>query len=318
MSTVPLEPESEYDAIPFSTAQYALMKELFQSAFGSAITEANFKKRFDTTMFGEEVIGFLAIHRQTKKPAAYYGVFPVRLWWQNKIMLAAQSGDTMTHEQHRKKGLFIWLAQKTFSKCKEKGIALVFGLPNENSYPGFTRRLQWVQLDNITTYDLKLKRKTIPLAKLAIKAGLFSIYLKLAKGILSRQMDDSVKQFHNPLKQHSRVYRDADYLRYKAADNKFFLQLNGVKAWVSLTDVLWVGDLDNYDTVNEATISQLKRLAFWLGYNTIRFHFNDSLPQPAFLQWFDKRGQEPSCFYYLDDQLKGTNLLLTAADFDTW
>lgn len=318
MSTASPEPGNQYDAIPFSLEQYAFMKELFQSAFGSTVTEVAFEKRFNTTSLGEDVIGFLAIHRQTKTPAAYYGVFPVKLLWQGQILLAAQSGDTMTHEHHRKKGLFIWLAKMTFEKCRQKGIALVFGLPNKNSYPGFINRLNWVHLDNITTYDLKLKRKTVPLAKLFLKARLFSLYVKMVKIVMRKRLIKTVNAFHNPLAEYVRINRDAAYQAYKAADNKFFLQLDDVKLWVSLTDVFWIGDFDDYSRVTAATIKKLKRIAATLGYNTIRFHFNESLPQPAFLQWFGKGSKEPSCFYYIDEKLRGTNLLLTAADFDTW
>lgn len=89
-------------------------------------------------------------------------------------------------------------------------------------------------------------------------------------------------------------------------------------AWIQLTDVLWIGDVDDYSLVDEQTIKMLKRLAALLGYNTIRFHFNDSPLLPHFLKQFTNHAQEPLCIGYLNDQLQPCNLLLTAADFDTW
>src|SRR6185295_4439504 len=96
-------------------------------------------------------------------PAAFYGVFPVLVLISGKEVLAAQSGDTMTHRDHQKKGLFIKLAQRTFETCREKGIELVFGLPNSNSYHGFTKKLNWQHKDDIGRFDLKLSIKTFPL-----------------------------------------------------------------------------------------------------------------------------------------------------------
>lgn len=312
------ELEIHYEAVPFSLTQYDAMKELFASAFGTDITKTAFQKRFDTRRLGADVVGFIAVHRATKTPAAYYGVFPVKILWQGKIIQAAQSGDTMTHGQHRKKGLFTWLAQKTFEQCEKRGIALVFGLPNKNSYHGFINRLGWRHIDNVATYDLKLPRKTIPLAKLFLKAGLFSTYLKLAKLVLEKRLRFDITAFYNPLDHYARVNRDADYLAYKADGTKIFLRLDDVTLWVRLTDVFWIGDMDKYERFTETSIQKLKRIARLLGYNTIRFHFNEGLPQPRFLRWFVKQDEEPSCYYYIDERLDKTNLLLTAADFDTW
>ncbi|RZK10129.1 MAG: GNAT family N-acetyltransferase [Flavobacterium sp.] len=312
------DPSLAYEAIPFSLEEYASMKTLFLSAFEVEMKRDNFIKRFDTRLLGSSVIGYLAKHRETGEPAAYYGVFPVKITVNNNVLLVAQSGDTMTHQHHQKKGLFTWLAKKTFATCKEKGIALIFGIPNKNSYPGFIRRLEWKQLDRINTYDLKLKVKTFPLPKLCIKWKLPRTYLRFARLVFRRKIVSDVTEFQNPLMAYSRVYRDQAYLHYKETPDKLFIKINDVVVWIRLTDVLWIGDFSTYEKVTPTTIKKLKYLAWVLGYNTIRFHFNDSLPKPLFLSHFKLSGQEPSCFLYLDESLEGTNLLLTAADFDTW
>lgn len=310
--------DAEYKAIPFSLKEFVSMKVLFYSAFGAEISYPTFLKRFDTFSLGNEVIGYIAIHRQSNTPAAYYGVFPVKLLMNNEIVLAAQSGDTMTHEKHRKKGLFLWLAKMTFEKCAENGIAFVFGIPNCNSYTGFVKHLNWLHVDNINSYDLKLKVKTIPFPKLALKFGLFQSYVRIAKGLLRRHIVKPVEQFQNPLNTYDRVFRDTYYLQYKQAENKIFIKVNEVIVWIKFSDVLWIGDFDNYGKVDKTTITKLGRIAAFLGYNTIRFNFNEGLPQPSFLQFFKKAAQEPSCFFYINKKLQDTNLVLTAADFDTW
>src|SRR5215212_6420813 len=120
---------TEYSIEPFALDKFLLMKELFKSAYETDIDLEYFNSKYDTRCLGHEVIGFIAIHTATKSPAAFYGVFPVKLWINGKEVLAAQSGDTMTHKDHRKKGLFVHLAQVSFETCRKKGIELIFGLP---------------------------------------------------------------------------------------------------------------------------------------------------------------------------------------------
>jgi hypothetical protein len=308
----------EYEAVPFTLQEFEPMKELFRSAFGTALTYNTFIKRFDTSSLGCKVIGYIAKHRKSRSPAAYYGVFPVKLLTKDMIVLAAQSGDTMTHQDHRKKGLFLWLAKMTFEMCRTLGIQFVFGIPNQNSYPGFINRLHWLHLDNINSYDLKLKIKTVPFAKMALKLGIFSLYLKGVKHVLKRKSLLSVEQFLNPITSVSRVFRDSNYIAYKQTIDKVFLKIHDVILWVRFSDVLWIGDFDNYNKIDKKLIGELTWLAALLGYNTIRFNFNANLPQPDFLQYFKKQNQEPSCYYYINKDFKNTNLVLTAADFDTW
>jgi hypothetical protein len=304
----------------FSLDHYAAMKILFQSSFGTGLAEDVFLKRYDTSSLGHPVIGFLAFHIGTNAPAAYYGVFPVKLNYKGKIFLVAQSGDTMTHEQHRKKGLFVWLAKKTFDTCRKENIQLIFGLPNKNSYPGFINHLGWVQRDTISRYDLKLRFKTVPLPKLFAKLKLFKTYTRTVAKLTPYRLKPSVSEFSNK-EGHTdmaKVSRSAEYLQYKSNSDKLFISINDVVFWIKLTDVLWIGDVDDYKKINDRVIRKLRGLAFFLGYNTICFHFNDSVEKPAFLRRFRKYNEEPSCFYYFDNELQNVNLLLTGADFDTW
>lgn len=106
--------------------------------------------KFDTGAFGAEFVGYLAYPPSADGqvapgtvPAAYYGVFPMAVQFGEHVVLAAQSGDTMTHPDHRGKGLFIDLAKRTYATARDEGIQFVFGFPNENSYPGFSRKLDW-------------------------------------------------------------------------------------------------------------------------------------------------------------------------------
>jgi hypothetical protein len=309
----------EYYVEPFSPESFSKMKTIFQSAYGVSPDEKAFRQKYDTKDPGREVIGFIAIHKSSGTPAAFYGVFPVYVLINAAKVLAAQSGDTMTHRDHQKKGLFVMLAQTCFEACRQKGIAFIFGLPNKNSYHGFTKKLGWEHKDDIIRYDCKLSVKTFPLPKLLLRAGLFSRYLKYSRKLLKQYVIAAPDSFINSLaSEKGKVLRDHNYISYKQGTDKFFIRMEGLSLWIRLADTMWIGDIKDYENLSEKHMKQLKRLAFWLGYNTIRFHINRGEAPEQVVRHFKAAAAEPLCFYYPDPAYSGVNLLLNGADFDTW
>lgn len=77
------------------------------------------------------------------KVAAIYTAMPVVFNIARRKKVALQSIDTITDAEHRGKGLFPKLAAKLYSDA-ENQFELVYGFPNENSAPGFFKKLKWV------------------------------------------------------------------------------------------------------------------------------------------------------------------------------
>ena len=102
---------SEYKLTRINPSLYRRIKELHLLAFASNETEENIQNKYDTSTFGLKDIGLLA-EAQDGSPAAYYGVFPIKMSYHGQDILAAQSGDTMTSPLHQKKGLFTQLAKR--------------------------------------------------------------------------------------------------------------------------------------------------------------------------------------------------------------
>ncbi len=309
----------EYHFERITPEHYPLLQNLYKNAFQMSISEHEIETRFNTSSLGLPVIGFIAIHKLTKSPAAYYGVFPFKAIVNGEIIQAAQSGDTMTHSEHTRKGLFVKLALLTYEACQKKDVKLLIGQPNENSYHGLVNKLGWKHLDEIIRWDLKLRVKTIPLSKIIRRfPAVKKIYFPYAKFILHRK-NVVPSSFQNPLSTaYAKVNRDIHYLDYKKTSDKFFLQLNGIIIWIQLTDIFWIGDFSDYKKITPGFIKKIKRVAFMLGYNTISFNLNKSIPLPPALQCFKINSSQASCFLYLDEQYKDLNFILTAADSDTW
>ncbi|MGB3008017.1 MAG: hypothetical protein WBC06_16000 [Chitinophagaceae bacterium] len=148
--------------------------------------------------------------------------------------------------------------------------------------------------------------------------GFQKYYSNYSKAILRKRVVNAV-QFHNPLNTgYAKVYRDKNYMDYKETPDKFFIRIENITIWVRLTDIFWIGDFSDYEKITPVFIKKIRRLAFILGYNTISFNLNKSIPLPHGLQSFTKNSWQASCFLYLDNQYRKVNFLLTAADSDTW
>jgi hypothetical protein len=81
--------------------------------------------------------------------ASIYAVMPVFVKIGANTELAAQSLDTITHLEHRGKGLFIDTAKKVYDDCASLGYSFVYGFPNGNSVHGFKKKLNWTMLGPI-------------------------------------------------------------------------------------------------------------------------------------------------------------------------
>ena len=88
---------------------------------------------------------------------AIYATMPVITKINGDTRVACQSLDTLTDSNHRGKGLFIKLAQKVYDKAKSQNVAFVYGFPNGKSIHGFSNKLEWEDLDQVTFLIKPLK-----------------------------------------------------------------------------------------------------------------------------------------------------------------
>jgi GNAT superfamily N-acetyltransferase len=91
--------------------------------------------------------------------AGLYIIWPALLELGGTPTLGAQSMDTMTHPDYRGKGLFIKLADACFEIAAAQGIELVYGFPNDQSYPGFIRRLNFDHVGDIPAWSYSARGK---------------------------------------------------------------------------------------------------------------------------------------------------------------
>lgn len=106
-----------------------------------------------------------------------YATFPVEMQIGEHRVVGVQSLDTLTDANFRGKGLFTKLAAGVYDRCQRKGVALVYGFPNDSSAPGFFGKLGWTRLD------------TVPFLFLPLRARFFLRHLGLPRHIADRLPD---------------------------------------------------------------------------------------------------------------------------------
>ena len=85
------------------------------------------------------IVGFNAYDGETL--AAHYVTQPMQARVRGVKMKGLLSLNTATHPEHQGKGLFVKLANQTYSYAAEQGYDFVIGVANQNSVHGFTKKM---------------------------------------------------------------------------------------------------------------------------------------------------------------------------------
>ena len=97
-----MENLQEYNYLKLDETKIKDLIFLYQLCFGFKPSEDELVSKHLNCNGEHKFIGFIAYTKENT-PAAYYGVFPQIVKYENKDYLLAQSGDTMTHPEHQKK-----------------------------------------------------------------------------------------------------------------------------------------------------------------------------------------------------------------------
>ncbi|GAA4094468.1 GNAT family N-acetyltransferase [Mucilaginibacter panaciglaebae] len=289
---------------------------LHQAVYQRSPAADHFPKKYDTAYTGAKYIGYLA-YNQLKQPVAFYGVIPTLLWYDGKSILAAQSADTMTHPGYRNLGLFTRLANHTYTLCKQEGIRVVFGFPNQNSLPGFINKLNWHCTEVMERFEIPVK--ALPLEKIAYKFPLLKPvyrryqqwilkpYLRLAPGIANSVLADCFDG----------VYRDDQYFKYKTYSNTQVIQIDQSLFWIKLQNGLYIGDIGNVGDDFNRTLEKLRHLAGKLGLPAIHFQVSPGTAlHRLFAAYLKPQPSYHVIFKSIDTDIITNRFKFTFADID--
>ena len=209
------------------------MVEMTLEYYGSEETISN--KSFVQHEYFENPAGDalieLAFDEEKNILAGQYLVAPKLFYSKGKTIKAILSLNTLTREAYRGQKIFIGLAEITYTRAKQEGYQFCYGAPNINSYPGFTKKLSFVDLGHMPLYVKPLRvdqiiRERTGKSWLASIASLGNIILR------NRDVTDQniikitksnvglINDFWNAVKDKYSVIgvRDADYFNYRYLD----------------------------------------------------------------------------------------------------
>ncbi|MCC7015884.1 MAG: GNAT family N-acetyltransferase [Rhodospirillales bacterium] len=123
-----------------------LIRELYRAVRGENRPEAYDRWRYLASPHGPAP-GTLAV--ADNRAVGFYTLWPTPLKIGSASVAGAQSMDTMTHPDFRGQGIFVALARACFDLAATRGVRLLYGFPNRESFPGFVRRLEWTHAGGI-------------------------------------------------------------------------------------------------------------------------------------------------------------------------
>lgn len=248
---------------------------LYFDAFKENRPLEKIKAKFDTSAFGARNLAYIA-YDSSNNIAAFYALFPVTIKFKGQIIRAAQVGDLMTHSKHRRKGLYINLANITHELARKEGIELIFTVPyGENaSYQGFVNRLGFTLTHNLNGYYLKVN--TLPLASLLLKSGVFlsTLHTSIVNKLVASAQRQKDFFANSPEIDYAGVTRDKVFFDYKKGYTPARIyEFGGVGIYLKIErGVIKVGDVEHVAAEQfKKAIGALKRFAFLAGIRLIQF-----------------------------------------------
>lgn len=315
----------DYELRPLTRQNLPDLVHIFKGAFGGEPPIKALKAKYNTDVFGCEPIGYIAYSLADQEPAAYYGMFPILLNYEGKRILAAQSGDTMTLPKHQGKGLFTQLARKTYETGTEKGIEFVFGFPNKNSMPGFSKKLDWkFEEDEMAFY--KIKRIYLPFSMLAKVKSLAFIPSLMANVGLRICGFRRTKLFENSIsdldKNAKTISHDSVFVNYKKPQSPDYhwIEKGKFKAWIKITHSLFVGDVGYNPALTEKEFkAKIYGLMRATGCAVCFFSASKGTwLEQLFESSFKKEAGTPAGYLKLAGPSEGSGMQYVYADFDTF
>jgi hypothetical protein len=272
--------------------------------------------KYQTGFCGDGFFGYFA-YAANGTPAAFYGIFPSFVKLGGVKVLAAQTGDVITHKDHQKRGLFILVAERTAQLAADSGIQLLWGVPNENSSHGFLKYLGWQKTSNLRVFNIQVQG--IPFFRILQKIKLKIIYSWWTNYLKVKYKTDRM-HFIGPimLENVDSLWKDKDFNCYKNYSSSFFIHFKGLEIWLKADEVLLIGDMENPSHQSpDVIIKSLKKLCKLFGFNSIYFEMSPNSYWHNLLEKVESSKEGgPICFYPISDASKKFNMQLAGSDID--
>ena len=98
--------------------------------------------------------GIINLIKDGSRIASTTSITPKLLLYKNKVIKVAEIGDTYTHPDYWRQGMFSLLINQTRKDAENKDINFVYGTPNELSLPGYQKKANFDIIQNLHVRSL--------------------------------------------------------------------------------------------------------------------------------------------------------------------
>ena len=157
---------------------YNGISELFFQSFGKPLDQALWHWAYMDNPFGEPLVAVALCRGQV---VGHYAVVPMDLHDGVNKLSGYLSMTTMVAVDFRMHKLFQRLAEMVYERVNNSGLpAIVFGFPNDNSVPGFIKRLGWTISEEYKVIRIKPHqiKEVIPLIQQLLCTKPYSLSLE--------------------------------------------------------------------------------------------------------------------------------------------
>lgn len=254
---------------------------LFREVFGLEVTEDFLLRKYTTPWTRDGLFyGYMVLDPQGRARAHHTGI-PCRFRFGDRLVLGAQSCDTMTAAELQGKGVFTLLGKTVDALLKESGFAFIFGFANDITVVAAPKKLGWRQLGVLSGYRLPVR--TLPVARACRRLRFpWRAYLALVDFVLAPHRVGEPVPSSCVGEGHGGVERDEAFYGYRCFSFNRRVRLGGVAAWLKVDAGLTLGEIGPATEEQLlAMLRALRRRCFWLGIDTIWFHSSPGTPVEA-------------------------------------
>ena len=226
--------EPTWDAVPYTPDLAQEVLALCRRTWGDVeIADASYHRwQYQENPAGP-ALAALARERSTGALVGQFGAVPLRISVDGETRIAALALNVVTDAPYRRRGVFVRLAGAADERMADAGVTFAFAMPNENSFPGFVRRLGYGHVGDVPLLVRPLNVRRIvaqrtPLPGLGVIAGVLARPLvpPLPSAVSSvqgvavtpvEQFDKAFDAFWERIRGRQRVMvvRDATYLDWR-------------------------------------------------------------------------------------------------------
>lgn len=313
---------SDYIFKRLDESHFSKLVPLYQNSFGLNLSPESIKNKFDAFNYTlKKNIAYVAFDNKGEA-VALYALFPALIYYKGNYYNSAQVGDLMTHSEHRRKGLFLELAELTHKLAENEGIDFIFTFPfgKNSSYSGFIKHLNFLHNQSFNSYVLKIN--TLPICKLAHQLNflkpIYNFYIKLLMKLFYKSFSSFGEKEKN---KEGHVLKDTKFFKYKFSYSKaYIINLINAKAWFKLTKFgsMSLGDLSNYNDI-EKNLSSLKRFCFWAGIRAIQIETSANTDFDNYLIQYSKPNNNYHiCYLSLKNDIPAESFKFVFGDLDNF